>query len=118
MKKLVSLKRLFSFLYSPSNQSRERRAFKHHLKLDTFLSEQLLFAIANLRGKNFDTHFVQKGKASRVAISLATHQYNYLIDYSPVEEWLASLAFAPFIIVEVQIVPIPMSWINLYKQGR
>ena len=33
----------------------------------------------------------------------------------PVEEWLASLGLAPDMIVEIQVVPASMSWINLHK---
>lgn len=38
-----------------------------------------------------------------------------VVKFSPVEEGLSSLALAPDIIVEVQVVAIPMPWINLYN---
>ena len=38
-----------------------------------------------------------------------------LLKFLPVEEGLSGLALAPDIIVELQVVPIPMPWINLYN---
>jgi len=37
------------------------------------------------------------------------------VKFSPVEEGLSGLALAPDIIVKVQVMPIPMPWINLYN---
>jgi hypothetical protein len=34
----------------------------------------------------------------------------------PVEEWLASFGLGPNIIVEMQVVPISMSWVNLHDR--
>jgi stringent starvation protein B len=39
----------------------------------------------------------------------------FVVRFLPVEEWLACLAFAPFIVVEVQVVPIPMPWVDLHR---
>lgn len=40
-----------------------------------------------------------------------------LIKYLPVEERLGALTVEPHIIVEMQIVSIPVSWINLQNTG-
>lgn len=40
------------------------------------------------------------------------------LNYLPVEERLDAPAFRPDIMVELQIVSIPMAWINLFKKDN
>lgn len=36
--------------------------------------------------------------------------------FLPVEKWLYAVAFEPNFIIDVQIVPVPMSWVDLNTQ--
>ena len=42
---------------------------------------------------------------------------NVLNNYLPIEERLSALAYEPNIVIQVQIVSVPMSWVNLEKEG-
>jgi len=70
----------------------------------------------SLTKKRVNINTVQNRKIPAKNIASDHRAGDALEIYLPVEKWFSALAIKPYIIVEMQIVPITVAWVYLQKK--